>query len=277
MTTSPPANFCNSACAQSALDSVVESFAFGPLELALLTVAGVGAGWINVLAGGGSLLTVPAMLFLGVPGPIANGTNRVAVLAQNVVSVVAFARKGYADFRLSAGLAAAAGIGAAAGASLGVGLEGVWFNRLVAATMIGVMVLMATDRGGASDERDAPSAPKRLVLGYLLMIGAGFWGGLIQIGVGFLLTPILFRVMGVDLVRTAMHKVFIVLIISIVALVIFAANVPIFWAAGAALAIGNAIGGWLGTAAAIDKGAGFIKKVFLAALGAIVVKLVFFS
>ena len=93
-------------------------------QLALLTLLGIGSGWLNVMAGGGSLLTVPVMLFLGIPGPVANGTNRISIIAQNIVAVGSFFSKGFSDFRLSASLSVFACIGAFFGANVGVRLEG---------------------------------------------------------------------------------------------------------------------------------------------------------
>lgn len=252
-----------------------------PYELALLAIAGVAAGWVNVLAGGGSLLTVPIMIFMGLPGPVANGTNRLAIIAQNIASVAAFRRKGFADFKLSLSLAATASFGAFFGAQVGVDLDGVWFNRVLALTMVAVMILMATGRDGAgksgtSEADRATASPRNLVLGHFLFVGAGFWGGFIQVGVGFLMMPILYRVMGLDLVRVNMHKVFIALVFSCVALAVFASRVPIAWEAGLALAAGNALGGWLGANSAVKSGAPLIKKVLFAALGLMIVKLVFF-
>jgi uncharacterized membrane protein YfcA len=79
-------------------------------QLALLTGVGIVAGFLNVMAGGGSLLTVPVMVFLGVPGPVANGTNRIAILAQNLTAIATFARQGFSDFRLSLSLARPSGL-----------------------------------------------------------------------------------------------------------------------------------------------------------------------
>ena len=161
-------------------------------QLILLAVLGVVAGWLNVMAGGGSLLTVPVMVFMGIPGPVANGTNRIGILLQNLSAVTAFRRKGYSDFKLSLSLAAVACVGAAVGAMMGTELEGEWFNRILALVMIGVLILMATgkDRQRAGDPNQ-DGKPKNLVLGHALMLLAGFWGGFIQIGVGFILMPIL--------------------------------------------------------------------------------------
>lgn len=245
-------------------------------ELLLLAVAGFASGWINVLAGGGSLFTVPVMIFLGMPGPVANGTNRIAIIAQNLTAVGEFRRRGFSDFRLSATLALCASVGAFAGALVGVKLDGVWFDRTVALIMIAVMIIMALPDKKNAAPRDPKAPVKNLLLGHILFVGAGFYGGFIQIGVGFVMMPILYRVMGLDLVRVNMHKVFVALVFSIVALAVFASKVPIVWAAGAALAVGNAIGGWVGAHATIAKGERFIKLAMFAALAAMAVKLLFF-
>lgn len=243
------------------------------LQLALLSVVGVFAGWLNVMAGGGSLLTIPVMLFMGIPAPVANGTNRIGILMQNVSAVTAFFKKGFSDFRLSLSLAAAASLGALGGALTGVNLDGVWFDRLLAAVMIGVMILMATGHKSAPTDASADGKPKRLLFGHLCMIGAGFWGGLIQIGVGFILMPILHRVMGLDLVRVNMHKVFVVLVYTIIALAVFAAHVEILWVAGFALALGMMIGGWLGAHTTVHRGETWIRRVLFITLTLFIVKL----
>ena len=67
----------------------------------VLILVGIVAGFVNVMAAGGSMISVPVMVFLGIPGPVANGTNRIAILAQNLTAVITFFRKGYSDFRLS--------------------------------------------------------------------------------------------------------------------------------------------------------------------------------
>ncbi|MEM9168971.1 MAG: sulfite exporter TauE/SafE family protein [Pseudomonadota bacterium] len=246
--------------------------------LSVLAAAGVAAGWINVLAGGGSLLTVPAMVFFGLPGPVANGTNRIAIIAQNIVATAGFTRNGFSDLRLSASLAACASVGAFFGAQLGAELDGVWFNRLLAGIIVAVMIIMASEgRAGEPSSGAGGAQPKNVVLGHVLFLGAGVWGGFIQVAVGFIMMPILYRVMGLDLVRVNMHKVFVALVYSCVALAVFASKVEIAWKAGAALAFGNAIGGWIGAHTAVARGAPFIKKTLYVVLAAMAVKLVFFS
>ncbi len=239
----------------------------------MLTCIGVLAGWINVMAGGGSLLSVPAMVFMGLPGPVANGTNRIAIVAQNIVAVLTFWRSGISDLRLSVTLALASLPGAIAGALIGVHLDGPWFRRVLALIMLGVFLLMVTGKKPAVDPTHSTGQPQRLLAGHLCMLGAGFWGGFIHIGVGFILMPILHRVMHLDLVRVNMHKCFIVLVYSVVALGIYAATVRIEWLLGAFLALGNAIGGWLGARSTITRGEQLIRWVFNAVLVLFVIKL----
>ncbi|MEW8627389.1 MAG: sulfite exporter TauE/SafE family protein [Candidatus Thiodiazotropha sp.] len=244
-------------------------------QILLLALVGVAAGWLNVMAGGGSLLTVPVMLFMGIPGPVANGTNRIAILAQNITAVTAFRRRGYSDFKLGLSLAAAASVGAIGGASIGVKLDGVWFDRILALVMVGVMILMATGHDKIKPT-GGDSKAKNLFAGHLLMVAAGFWGGFIQIGVGFILMPILHKVLGLDLVRVNMHKVLIVLVYTVVALGIFASNLELMWWVGISLAIGNSIGGWLGAHTTITHGEALIRRVLYLALSAFIIKLLFF-
>ena len=244
-------------------------------QIILLIFVGMLSGWLNVMAGGGSLLSVPVMLFMDIPAPVANGTNRIAILAQNITAVYTFFRKGFSDFKLSLSLSLMASLGAVGGAWFGVQIDGVWFDRLLAAVMIGVMILMATGKKitnkGVEEEH-----PQNLVLGHLLMIVAGFWGGMIQIGVGFILMPILHRVMGFGLVRVNMYKVFVVLSYTIVALSIFASQLQLMWWAGLGLALGNSIGGWYGAHTTIHKGEIWIRRVFFLTLSGFVIKLLFF-
>ncbi|HEX7026335.1 MAG TPA: sulfite exporter TauE/SafE family protein [Gammaproteobacteria bacterium] len=243
----------------------------------LLFGVGAFAGYINVMAGGGSLLTVPAMLFMGLPAPVANGTNRIAILAQSLVSCAVFLRKGLGELKLSLTLGLAALPGALIGALLGVRLEGVWFNRLLAVIMIAVMLMMFFERRTITKDINSDSRPRRVILTHVLMLGVGFYGGIIQVGVGFIIMPILHRVMGLDLLRVNMHKIFLIVPFTVLSLIIFAGQAGVSWTAGFFLALGNALGGWLGTHMMISRGEKIIKVVFNLVLAAFIVKLIFFS
>lgn len=249
----------------------------------LLAIAGLIAGFINVMAGGGSLLVMPILvIMLGMPGPAANGTTRLAILAQNASAIAGFRNKGFSDFRLSLSLAVCALPGAALGAFYATKLEGVWFNRTLAAVMIGVMIVMALDKrhpvapgGAAAQNESAWKQKQRLLAGHGLMVLVGFYGGFIQAGVGFILMAILHRVMGLDLVRVNMHKVFIVATYTTLAIGFFAWSGNIHWMRGIILAAAMAAGGWIGSSVAVAKGEGLIRIVLNVALVVLVIKLLF--
>ena len=245
-------------------------------QLLLLGLAGAVAGWVNVLAGGGSLLTVPIMLFLGVPGPVANGTNRVGILLQNIAACSTFFHRGYPEWRLGLSLAIATLPGALVGALMGTQLSGIWFERILAGTMIVVLILMMRPPKSRSQQPNSPALSRpRLILGHVAMLGVGFWGGIIQVGVGFILMPVLQRIMGFDLVRVNQHKVFIVLIYGTLALWIFFSSGQVLWIVGLSLAVGNFLGGWLGAHMTLTRGETLIRRVFITVLVLFIGKLLF--
>ncbi|MBT8115059.1 MAG: sulfite exporter TauE/SafE family protein, partial [Arenicella sp.] len=187
------------------------------LELLLLLITGIATGFLNVMAGGGSMLSVPIMIFLGVPGTVANATNRIAILPQNISAVYAFYRRGFANFKLSLSLGLCTIPGTIIGAFLAARVPNDQFNLLLAIIMIMVLIVMSLPQRLVLQPDQAPTR-KRMLTGHALMVLIGFWGGFIHIGVGFLLMPVLNRVMQLDLITTNAHKVFIVLCYTAVAL-----------------------------------------------------------
>ena len=247
-----------------------------------LILFGVGlvAGFINVMAGGGSMLTVPAMIMMGLPGPVANGTNRIAILFQNFVAVITFFHKGLSEFKQSLKLLACALPGTVCGAWVGTELSGTWFNRTLAIIMCVALVLTwikgKGQKASATDQDEQPLSRKRTIFGYLLMAGIGFYGGFIQIGVSLILMPVLNRVFKMDLVRVNMHKVFVICGYSLVALAIFAWRVDIRWGLGVALAAGAGTGGFIGASLSMRHGEKLIRWLLQAVLIVFVLKLLFF-
>lgn len=247
--------------------------------LLLLAVIGCVAGFINVVAGGGSLLTMPVMIFLGMSPAMANGTNRVALIAQNVTAIGTFRRRGFSSFRQSLTLGLCTLPGAVIGAIAAIHIDPLWFKRLLALVMVGVLLSIFVKRRQRSEETDdeepSNTASKgRLIAAHLGMVVVGFYGGFIQAGVGFILMAILHRFLQLDLVRVNMHKVFVVALYMLPSLVVFALLDNVDWTAGALLAIGNAFGGWLGTRVQLSRGEGIIRIVFAFAVLGMVVRLV---
>lgn len=234
------------------------------LHYAALVAAGFGAGYINTLAGSGSLLTLPLLIFLGLPAPVANGTNRVAILLQNVVAVSRFRRRGVLELRHAAWLVVPAVVGSLLGARVAVELDEELMRRTIGVLMLvmAVVILVRPKRwleGRPEAERSRPGWGSVLAF---LAIGA--YGGFIQAGVGIFLLAGLVLGAGLDLVRANALKVFIVLCFTVFALAVFVAHDQVRWDLGLVLALGNMAGAWVATHMAVERGAGFVRWVLIA-------------
>lgn len=231
----------------------------------ILFVIGSLAGIINVNAGGGSSVTLPILIFFGLEGALANGTNRIGILIQNILAVSSFHRQKKHAFRRSLHLATFTIPGAIVGAVLSVNISHAWFTRILGIVMIGIVIsMLIPGKTRRSSATDAPQ--RRQVLGYLTLFGIGFYGGFIQMGVGFLLMACLYHLFRFDLVTVNMHKVFIVLLYTVPALLVFAATGNVHLPYGLSLAAGMGFGAWWGARIAVKGGEVIIRRILAAAL-----------
>lgn len=245
------------------------------LQLILLVVIGFVAGAINVLAGGGSLLTLPILIFLGLPPAVANGTNRIAIIIQNIFAVKGFHSKGVSAFPYSIYLAVSAFIGSIIGASIAVDIEGELFNRILAIIMILIVVYMIFKPKVKSEELIEIITGKHLWIGLIAFFFIGIYGGFIQAGVGFIILLALTSINHFSLVKSNAIKVFVVLIYSLSAVAIFTYHDMIHWKYGLTLSIGNATGGWFMSRWSVNKGDGMVKIFLIVMVTIMAIKLWF--
>jgi len=225
------------------------------------------------MAGGGSALTLPALIFLGLDGAVANGTNRLAILIQNVFAVTGFRQNKVSAFAQSMQYALFTIPGAIAGALVAVQLDNFWFKKILGIIIIFVIATLILPKPTISEEK--PSTYSKLFL-FISLFGIGFYGGFIQAGVGFLLMAALFYFARLNLVLVNMHKVFVVLIYTIPAFLIFVFSGNVDWFLGIVLAAGNGLGGWLGARFAVKKGEKLIRIVLILVLIGMSLKLILF-
>jgi uncharacterized membrane protein YfcA len=238
----------------------------------ILILFGVGAvaAFINVNAGGGSSLTLPVLIFLGLNPTVANGTNRVAILFQNVSAVYSFKREKYYDLKNSLILSALTLPGAIAGSILAVKIGDELFQKVLAVVMIFIIITMMIPKKKFERVNTDFVVDWKIVIS---MLAVGFYGAFIQVGVGFLLMASFQYLMKLDLIRVNMHKVFVVLIFTIPAIFIFVLTNNINWYYGLTLAAGNVFGGWWGAKLSVKKGESFIKFVLIIAIFIMAIKL----
>lgn len=224
-----------------------------------------------MLAGGGSSLTLPVLIFLGLDASVANGTNRVAVLIQNISAVHSFKQENYFDIKLSLKLALLTLPGAIAGAFAAVNINNKTFETILGFVMIGVtlsLLIPLPKQKGSAAESKVKTIPM-----YISMLLIGFYGAFIQVGVGFLLMAALHYLMKLDLVRVNMHKVFIVLVFTIPAIILFIITDNINWTMAVVLSLGNAFGAWWSAKFSVKRGEKFIKMILIVAVLIMALKL----
>ncbi len=231
----------------------------GWLGYLLLFVAGTAAGVINVIAGGGSFLTLPALIFLGIPPTVANGTNRLAVVSQNLGAVWGFHKHRVLDWKSMIWAALPASAGAILGTWIALQVDDRSFSRILSFLMVAVTLWTLLYRVKPAPSGSKPSAAKQAVL----MVGffaVGIYGGFVQAGVGFLILAAT-SLAGLDLVRGNAVKVLNILIFTVIALAIFASQGKVEWVPGLVMAGGSLVGGQIGVRLAILKGHRWIKGV----------------
>ena len=124
-----------------------------PVALIILFCVGIIAGFINVTAGGGSTLTLPVLIFLGLESSLANGTNRVAILLQNISAVYSFKKEKYHEFKTSIKFAMLTLPGAILGALLAVNLDDAVFQKILGIIMIGIIISMLLPQKNSVPEK----------------------------------------------------------------------------------------------------------------------------
>ena len=244
-------------------------------QLPLLFVVGVGAGILNILAGGGSLLTLPLLIFMGLPGAVANGTNRIAIFCQSIFAVRGFRKRGVLPLQLALLCTPPALLGSWVGANLAISLDDQLFKRVLALIMLGVLVFTVLDPMKHFRRADVTFGFWRKFLIVVAFFGVGIYGGFVQAGVGFLIITVLL-LNGLDLVRINAIKAFVIFAYTFIALGIFIYHGQINYSLGFALAAGNSIGGMIGPQLAVDKGHDWIRKVVSLTVLVFAVKLLLF-
>ena len=248
-----------------------------PWELIALVIAGFVAGVINTISGGGSLITLPLLIFFGLPAAMANGTNRIALLMQNISGTLGFRSKGVNNQPFSLYVSIPAVIGAFIGANLAVDISDALFNRLLAIVMVVVVAFMVFKPGRKWTPQTEQLTGKRLVYSMIAFFFVGLYGGFIQVGVGIFILLVLSSINGLSLVKSNATKMFVVLVYQLVAVATFVYYDMINWKFGLILAIGNASGAWFGSRWSVKKGDTLVKKFLVVTVIALAIKLWFFS
>lgn len=240
----------------------------------LVIFGGALAGAINTLAGNGSMVTLPVLIFVGLPATVANGTNRVGAVFQCAVSVATFRRGGKLRIEGSAWFIVPTLVGSLIGAGAATQLTPESMQTAIGVAMLAMMavVLVKPKHWLREQSETAEGRPKWWLLLSYLFIGA--YGGFVHVGVSIMILVALVLGSGYNLVEGNALKVLLVGIFTLAGLFVYIFNDQVNWRIGLLMAVGQVIGAWLAARFALDNknAAIWVRRLLLVIVGAAVLK-----
>lgn len=237
----------------------------------LIMGGGVLTGFINTLSGNGSVISLPLLIFAGLPANVANGTNRVGIVLQNLVGTVSFHQKKVLDVRGALILSIPAILGSLVGARIAVNLDETIMRRVIGAVMVIMLILILTrpQRWLHGKTQSLQGIPRWW--NFVTFFAIGLYGGFIQMGAGIFLLSGLVLGLSYNLIRANAVKVAINLLFTIASLLVFQSSGQVEWIPGLVLALGTSLGAWVATRMAVEKGAAWVHRllIFVVVLSAV--------
>jgi len=244
------------------------------MEYLLIVLAGFAGGFINVIAGGGSMITLPALTLLGFGMDVANGTNRIGILMQNIAATYKFSKSKITPYKKAVFCLIPAVIGAVIGTVIAVQIDQGLMKKIVGFIFLGMSILVLFKPNLWEKPHEGI---KNKYLSMLVFFLIGIYGGFIQAGVGIFIMLALVLLEGLDLLKTNSVKVLVILGFTLVSLIIFALNGKVDFLAGIILGIGSMTGGYVSAKLSIKKGTKFIRYILFAVVILSAIKYIFFS
>lgn len=228
--------------------------------------AGLFAGFVNTLAGSGSLITLPLLMFLGLPANIANGTNRIGVFVQSIISSISFRKQKLYTVQEGLGMSVPAVAGALLGSLVAVRINERIMELLIGGLLIIMFFIILYKPEQWVKEHAQSTAMRRRWWVPVIFFLTGIYGGFIQAGVGFFLLGALVLGAGMGLTKANAHKVLIVAAMTAISLVVFILSDQVYYLYGIILAVGQGAGAWLGSRVAVSWGPRVVRIILLVAV-----------
>ena len=247
-----------------------------PWEYPFLVLLGFVVSIINTMAGGASIITLPILIFLGLPSNVANGTNRIGLMMTAFSANMGFKSKGISTFPFSAYTGMFALIGSVIGAHIAVEINDETFNRILSIIMILVITIIIFKPKIINKNLSVRLTGKHLKISCIVFFFIGLYGGFINAGIGFVIMLFLHYYNRLNLIRVNATKVVIVLVYTIGAFLTFFFNGLVDLPYGLCLGLGTLIGGWNASRFSVEKGEGVIKIFLVISALIIAFKLWFF-
>ena len=239
----------------------------------ILIVIGAFVGFINTIAGGGSSILYPVLIFMGMPIHLAIGTSRVGFVGQGIFSLAGFKSKGIFLFPFNLYAALSATTGGILGAWLSLQISAKNLTRFLAVVMLIIAILILVQSRLKRQYKQYRIQNKWLYISILVYFLIGFYGGFIQAGMGFFIILAGLLVNHFSLAQANSVKALIVLLITLPALYMFYKKGFVNWEAGFAIAIGTSVGSWLTSRWSVNVNENYIRKLISIIIVILAIKL----
>lgn len=237
-----------------------------PLELLLIFLAGVVGSSFGTLVGGQSLVTIPTMLFLGIPPHAAIATNRLGMIGQPVAGWFAFHKHEHIDYPLAWRLAIAASLGAVLGAVLVLSIPEEALRFAIGAMMVFVLAFMLIEPRIGLERIKHIYTHHDYLTGMIISFFLGVYGGFFGAGMATFFSLMLISLFGQTFIQAAATRKIAMFAVSVLASLVFIYNGAILWPFAIALLFGTSLGSYLGAHYANRIGNLWIKRMFFAVI-----------
>ena len=242
--------------------------------IALVVVAGLAAGWIDAVVGGGGLLQLPALLLIPGISPVqALATNKMGSIFGTTTSALTYYRRAHPDLRTALPMAGVALVGSFGGAVLAVSLPSSVFKPIIVVALIVVAVFTATKPTVGELTKLRHHGRRHYGTAGAIGLVIGFYDGLIGPGTGSFLIISMVTFLGYNFLAASAKAKIVNMATNLGALAFFLPNGALLWGIGLILGLANMVGGYVGARMAVKQGSKFIRVVFLVVVGALICKL----
>lgn len=246
---------------------------FDPLILLALFAVGMIGGFVDAIAGGGGMISVPALLSAGLPPVAALATNKMQSIVGTAMAVITYWRRGFVDLRSLVPPIALAFAGSLIGASVVSSVDTSLLGIAVPVALIGIALyfLFAPKLSDADSTARLPFSPFVSVMGF----GIGFYDGIFGPGTGSFFTIGFVLLFGLGLTRATGSTKVLNFTTNLAALVVFIWQGHVIWPIALVMALGQVIGGYVGARTGIRYGAKVIRPLVVVVSIALAIKLLF--
>lgn len=242
------------------------------MDLVLTFLVGVFASFLGVMVGSTSLISIPALIALGLPPHVSVATNRLGSLGMLIAGAVKYGKAKKIRWEYCLPLCVLAVIGSYIGSTLLVDANERILEYIIVAVMLVMIPIMLIKKHVGTERRESSQTKRNI--GYFLFFLCEIWAGFIGAGAGTVIMFIYMTLFGFTMLEaTATHKIP-TIVMAVTALIVFGMNGLINYTVGIVLFCGMVTGGYIGSHVGLKKGNAWVKTLFMITIVALAIKMI---